>query len=130
MISIPQEKTIAEGSDLILTVQAEGQVFAQGFIHLRSQVANPGEKIELLREDPRNFPYSMNNVDESFEYFFEIGDAFLHSMENPEQKVVSPPRVIHQELTVTPPKYTDYNPHLENLAVGSSSIRIGTCLGY
>ena len=75
LVSIPQEKTIAEGSDLILTVQAEGQVPVQGFIHLRSQGSESWRKIELLREDPRNFPYSMNNVDESFEYFFEIGDA-------------------------------------------------------
>ena len=119
LVSIPQEKTIAEGSDLILTVQAEGQVPVQGFIHLRSQGSESWRKIELLREDPRNFPYSMNNVDESFEYFFEIGDAFSHSMENPGiVTVVSPPRVIHQELTVIPPKYTGLQPYtLENLAV-------------
>ena len=46
----------------------------QGFIHLRSQGSESWRKIELLRED-LELSYSMNNVDESFEYFFEIGDA-------------------------------------------------------
>ena len=65
-----------------------------------------------------NFYTLMNNLESSFQYFVEIGDAVSHRPEDPcEVTVVAPPKVVGQELSVSPPRYTGLKPFVvDNLA--------------
>ena len=118
LVGIPGNQTLAEGADFSLSVRAEGQVPAQGFIHLRISESEPWRKIELSRNQSGEFLHLMNNLESSFQYFVEIGDAVSHRPEDPcEVTVVAPPKVVGQELSVSPPRYTGLKPFVvDNLA--------------
>ena len=118
IVDIPADQMVPEGTDLSLAVRAAGQIPPTGFVHIRSQSSESWRKVELNNEKPGDFLYTIQNVEESFEYFFEIGDAVSHSREDPGiVTVVAPPRVVSQELSVKPPKYTGLKPYnLESLA--------------
>ncbi len=120
LVGIPKSQTIAEGSDFSLAVRAEGQVPLKGFIQLRGSESEPWRKIELSRNQSGDFVHLMNNVESSFEYFLEIGDAVSHRRDEPGViTVVVPPRVVGQELSVTPPKYTGLKPYLVDDLAGT-----------
>lgn len=129
LVGIPKGQNIAEGADILLAVQAEGQIPAKGFIHVRSEGSESWRKIEIPRNGAAEFAYSMGNMEEGFAFFFEIGDAVSHTQEKPGiVTVVSPPRVVSQELSVTPPNYTGLEPFTtENLA---STVPAGSQLAW
>ena len=79
---------------------------------------NHGERSSCRANQSGEFLHLMNNLESSFQYFVEIGDAVSHRPEDPcEVTVVAPPKVVGQELSVSPPRYTGLKPFVvDNLA--------------
>ena len=107
LFEIPGGTTVAKGSKLSLSLGVRGKVPEEGMVFVRSEGSESWRQIKLVRNEDGGFTYSVNKVEESFEYFFEIGDAFSHSRRDPGSvTVVSPPVAEKQSLAVSPPSYT------------------------
>ena len=107
LYEVPDDMIVAQGTKLSLSVKAKGQVPENGVLHIRDAGGESWRQISLPRDDKKGFVFSINKTEESFDYYFEVGDAFSHSQREPGLvTVVSPPEIIKQTLQVTPPKYT------------------------
>jgi hypothetical protein len=107
LIDIPDHRTVAKGTKLTLAIGAKGKVPDNGSLYLRSDRNEPWRQIIIPINENGSFAYSINKVEQSFAYFFEIGDATSHPRREPaEVTVVSAPIVIAQRLAVSPPPYT------------------------
>ena len=107
LYEVPDDMIVAQGTKLSLSVNAKGQVPENGVLHIRDAGSESWRQISLPRDDKKGFVFSINKTEESFDYYFEVGDAFSHSQREPGLvTVVSPPEIIKQTLQVIPPKYT------------------------
>ena len=107
LYEVPDDMIVAQGTKFSLSVKAKGQVPENGVLHIRDAGSESWRQISLPRDDKKGFVFSINKTEESFDYYFEVGDAFSHSQREPGLvTVVSPPEIIKQTLQVTPPKYT------------------------
>ena len=107
LYEVPDDMIVAQGTKFSLSVKAKGQVPENGVLHIRDVGSESWRQISLPRDDKKGFVFSINKTEESFDYYFEVGDAFSHSQREPGLvTVVSPPEIIKQTLQVTPPKYT------------------------
>ena len=107
LYEVPDDMIVAQGTKFSLSVKAKGQVPENGVLHIRDVGSESWRQISLPRDDKKGFVFSINKTEESFDYYFEVGDAFSHSQREPGLvTVVSPPEIIKQTLQVIPPKYT------------------------
>ena len=107
LYEVPDDMIVAQGTKFSLSVKAKGQVPENGVLHIRDAGSESWRQISLPRDEKKGFEFSINKTEESFDYYFEVGDAFSHSQREPGLvTVVSPPEIIKQTLQVTPPKYT------------------------
>ena len=129
LYEVPDDMIVAQGTKLSLSVNAKGQVPENGVLHIRDAGSESWRQISLPRDDKKGFVFSINKTEESFDYYFEVGDAFSHSQREPGLvTVVSPPEIIKQTLQVTPPKYTGLASYEANNL--SSTVPLGSKLTW
>ena len=129
LYEVPDDMIVAQGTKLSLSVSAKGQVPENGVLHIRDAGSESWRQISLPRDDKKGFVFSINKTEESFDYYFEVGDAFSHSQREPGLvTVVSPPEIIKQTLQVIPPKYTGLASYEANNL--SSTVPLGSKLTW
>ena len=129
LYEVPDDMIVAQGTKLSLSVNAKGQVPENGVLHIRDAGSESWRQISLPRDDKKGFVFSINKTEESFDYYFEVGDAFSHSQREPGLvTVVSPPEIIKQTLQVIPPKYTGLASYEANNL--SSTVPLGSKLTW
>ena len=129
LYEVPDDMIVAQGTKLSLSVKAKGQVPENGVLHIRDAGSESWRQISLPRDDKEGFVFSINKTEESFDYYFEVGDAFSHSQREPGLvTVVSPPEIIKQTLQVIPPKYTGLASYEANNL--SSTVPLGSKLTW
>ena len=129
LYEVPDDMIVAQGTKLSLSVKAKGQVPENGVLHIRDAGSESWRQISLPRDDKKGFVFSINKTEESFDYYFEVGDAFSHSQREPGLvTVVSPPEIIKQTLQVIPPKYTGLASYEANNL--SSTVPLGSKLTW
>ena len=129
LYEVPDDMIVAQGTKLSLSVNAKGQVPENGVLHIRDAGSESWRQISLPRDDKKGFVFSINKTEESFDYYFEVGDAFSHSLREPGLvTVVSPPEIIKQTLQVIPPKYTGLASYEANNL--SSTVPLGSKLTW
>ena len=129
LYEVPDDMIVAQGTKLSLSVKAKGQVPENGVLHIRDAGSESWRQISLPRDDKKGFVFSINKTEESFDYYFEVGDAFSHSQREPGLvTVVSPPEIIKQTLQVIPPKYTGLASYDANNL--SSTVPLGSKLTW
>ena len=129
LYEVPDDMIVAQGTKLSLSVNAKGQVPENGVLHIRDAGSESWRQISLPRDDKKGFEFSINKTEESFDYYFEVGDAFSHSQREPGLvTVVSPPEIIKQTLQVIPPKYTGLASYEANNL--SSTVPLGSKLTW
>ena len=129
LYEVPDDIIVAQGTKLSLSVNAKGQVPENGVLHIRDAGSESWRQISLPRDDKKGFVFSINKTEESFDYYFEVGDAFSHSQREPGLvTVVSPPEIIKQTLQVIPPKYTGLASYEANNL--SSTVPLGSKLTW
>jgi len=129
LYEVPDDMIVAQGTKLSLSVKAKGQVPENGVLHIRDAGSESWRQISLPRHDKNGFEFSINKTEESFDYYFEVGDAFSHSQREPGLvTVVSPPEIIKQTLQVIPPKYTGLASYEANNL--SSTVPLGSKLTW
>ena len=129
LYEVQDDMIVAQGTKLSLSVNAKGQVPENGVLHIRDAGSESWRQISLPRDDKKGFVFSINKTEESFDYYFEVGDAFSHSQREPGLvTVVSPPEIIKQTLQVTPPKYTGLASYEANNL--SSTVPLGSKLTW
>ena len=129
LYEVPDDMIVAQGTKLSLSVNAKGQVPENGVLHIRGAGSESWRQISLPRDDKKGFVFSINKTEESFDYYFEVGDAFSHSQREPGLvTVVSPPEIIKQTLQVIPPKYTGLASYEANNL--SSTVPLGSKLTW
>ena len=129
LYEVPDDMIVAQGTKLSLSVNAKGQVPENGVLHIRDAGSESWRQISLPRDEKKGFEFSINKTEESFDYYFEVGDAFSHSQREPGLvTVVSPPEIIKQTLQVIPPKYTGLASYEANNL--SSTVPLGSKLTW
>ena len=129
LLEVPDDMIVAQGTKFSLSVKAKGQVPENGVLHIRDAGSESWRQISLPRDDKKGFVFSINKTEESFDYYFEVGDAFSHSQREPGLvTVVSPPEIIKQTLQVIPPKYTGLASYEANNL--SSTVPLGSKLTW
>ena len=129
LYEVPDDMIVAQGTKFSLSVKAKGQVPENGVLHIRDAGSESWRQISLPRDDKKGFVFSINKTEESFDYYFEVGDAFSHSQREPGLvTVVSPPEIIKQTLQVIPPKYTGLASYEANNL--SSTVPLGSKLTW
>ena len=129
LYEVPDDMIVAQGTKFSLSVKAKGQVPENGVLHIRDVGSESWRQISLPRDDKKGFVFSINKTEESFDYYFEVGDAFSHSQREPGLvTVVSPPEIIKQTLQVIPPKYTGLASYDANNL--SSTVPLGSKLTW
>ena len=129
LYEVPDDMIVAQGTKLSLSVKAKGQVPENGVLHIRDAGSESWRQISLPRDEKKGFEFSINKTEESFDYYFEVGDAFSHSQREPGLvTVVSPPEIIKQTLQVIPPKYTGLASYEANNL--SSTVPLGSKLTW
>ena len=129
LYEVPDDMIVAQGTKFSLSVKAKGQVPENGVLHIRDAGSESWRQISLPRDDKKGFVFSINKTEESFDYYFEVGDAFSHSQREPGLvTVVSPPEIIKQTLQVIPPKYTGLASYDANNL--SSTVPLGSKLTW
>ena len=129
LYEVPDDMIVAQGTKLSLSVNAKGQVPENGVLHIRDAGSESWRQISLPRDHKKGFVFSINKTEESFDYYFEVGDAFSHSQREPGLvTVVSPPEIIKQTLQVIPPKYTGLASYEANNL--SSTVPLGSKLTW
>ena len=129
LYEVPDDMIVAQGTKFSLSVKAKGQVPENGVLHIRDAGSESWRQISLPRDDKKGFVFSINKTEESFDYYFEVGDAFSHSQREPGLvTVVSPPEIIKQTLQVIPPKYTGLASYGANNL--SSTVPLGSKLTW
>ena len=129
LYEVPDDMIVAQGTKLSLSVKAKGQVPENGVLHIRDAGSESWRQISLPRDDKKGFVFSINKTEESFDYYFEVGDAFSHSQREPGLvTVVLPPEIIKQTLQVIPPKYTGLASYEANNL--SSTVPLGSKLTW
>ena len=129
LYEVPDDMIVAQGTKFSLSVKAKGQVPENGVLHIRDAGSESWRQISLPRDDKKGFEFSINKTEESFDYYFEVGDAFSHSQREPGLvTVVSPPEIIKQTLQVIPPKYTGLASYEANNL--SSTVPLGSKLTW
>ena len=129
LYEVPDDMIVAQGTKFSLSVKAKGQVPENGVLHIRDAGSESWRQISLPRDDKKGFVFSINKTEESFDYYFEVGDAFSHSQREPGLvTVVSPPEIIKQTLQVIPPKYTGLASYEANNL--SSTLPLGSKLTW
>ena len=129
LYEVPDDMIVAQGTKLSLSVKAKGQVPENGVLHIRDAGSESWRQISLPRDDKKGFVFSINKTEESFNYYFEVGDAFSHPHREPGLvTVVSPPEIIKQTLQVIPPKYTGLASYEANNL--SSTVPLGSKLTW
>ena len=129
LYEVPDDMIVAQGTKLSLSVNAKGQVPENGVLHIRDAGSESWRQISLPRDDKKGFVFSIIKTEESFDYYFEVGDAFSHSQREPGLvTVVSPPEIIKQTLQVIPPKYTGLASYEANNL--SSTVPLGSKLTW
>lgn len=129
LYEVPDDMIVAQGTKFSLSVKAKGQVPENGVLHIRDAGSESWRQISLPRDDKEGFVFSINKTEESFDYYFEVGDAFSHSQREPGLvTVVSPPEIIKQTLQVIPPKYTGLASYEANNL--SSTVPLGSKLTW
>ena len=129
LYEVPDDMIVAQGTKLSLSVNAKGQVPENGVLHIRDAGSESWRQISLPRDDKKGFVFSINKTEESFDYYFEVGDAFSHSQREPGLvTVVLPPEIIKQTLQVIPPKYTGLASYEANNL--SSTVPLGSKLTW
>ena len=129
LYEVPDDMIVAQGTKFSLSVKAKGQVPENGVLHIRDAGSESWRQISLPRDDKKGFVFSINKTEESFDYYFEVGDAFSHSEREPGLvTVVSPPEIIKQTLQVIPPKYTGLASYEANNL--SSTVPLGSKLTW
>ena len=129
LYEVPDDMIVAQGTKFSLSVKAKGQVPENGVLHIRDAGSESWRQISLPRDDKKGFVFSINKTEESFDYYFEVGDAFSHSQREPGLvNVVSPPEIIKQTLQVIPPKYTGLASYEANNL--SSTVPLGSKLTW
>ena len=129
LYEVPDDMIVAQGTKFSLSVKAKGQVPENGVLHIRDAGSESWRQISLPRDDKKGFVFSINKTEGSFDYYFEVGDAFSHSQREPGLvTVVSPPEIIKQTLQVIPPKYTGLASYEANNL--SSTVPLGSKLTW
>ena len=129
LYEVPDDMIVAQGTKLSLSVKAKGQVPENGVLHIRDAGSESWRQISLPRDEKKGFEFSINKTEESFDYYFEVGDTFSHSQREPGLvTVVSPPEIIKQTLQVIPPKYTGLASYEANNL--SSTVPLGSKLTW
>ena len=129
LYEVPDDMIVAQGTKFSLSVKAKGQVPENGVLHIRDAGSESWRQISLPRDEKKGFEFSINKTEESFDYYFEVGDAFSHSQREPGLvTVVSPPEIIKQTLQVIPPKYTGLASYEANNL--SSTVPLGSKLTW
>ena len=129
LYEVPDDMIVAQGTKFSLSVKAKGQVPENGVLHIRDAGSESWRQISLPRDHKKGFVFSINKTEESFDYYFEVGDAFSHSQREPGLvTVVSPPEIIKQTLQVIPPKYTGLASYEANNL--SSTVPLGSKLTW
>ena len=129
LYEVPDDMVLAQGAKLSLSVKAKGQVPENGVLHIRDAGSESWRQISLPRDEKKGFEFSINKTEESFDYYFEVGDAFSHSQREPGLvTVVSPPEIVKQTLQVIPPKYTGLASYEANNL--SSTVPLGSKLTW
>jgi hypothetical protein len=101
---ITMDLTIRQGDAATVAVRASGWVPQRGTLYLKPQGSTTWQGLEVSQERGKRFSYRFDEVYESFEYYFKIGDARPQTFR---VTVVPPPRVVEATVRVKYPAYTN-----------------------